>query len=46
VNIERWRREQRLAITFKFRPELVVQARNSGLLSKSDEVFLSKLAAT
>lgn len=46
VNIERWRREQRLAITTKFRPELVVQARNSGLLSKSDEVFLAKLAAT
>lgn len=46
VNIERWRREQRLAITIKFRPELVVQARNAGLLSKSDEVFLAKLAAT
>jgi tRNA (guanine37-N1)-methyltransferase len=46
VNIERWRREQRLAITIKFRPELVVQARNSGLLSRADEVFLAKLVTS
>lgn len=44
VNIERWRREQRLAITVKFRPELIVLARNSGLLSQADEVFLRKIA--
>jgi tRNA (guanine37-N1)-methyltransferase len=46
VNIEHWRREQRLAITVKYRPELVVQARNSGLLTRADEVFLAKLAAS
>lgn len=46
VNIDRWRREQRLAITIKLRPELVDQARLAGLLSQTDEVFLAKLAAT
>ena len=46
VNIDRWRREQRLAITIKLRPELVDQARLAGLLSQTDEVFLAKLAST
>ena len=43
VNIERWRREQRLALTVRLRPELIKQARQDGRLSKTDEVFISKL---
>ena len=42
VNIERWRREQRLALTVRLRPELITQARQDGRLNKADEVFLSK----
>jgi tRNA (guanine37-N1)-methyltransferase len=43
VNIERWRREQRLAITARLRPELIQNARQSGRLSTADEVFLVNL---
>jgi tRNA (guanine37-N1)-methyltransferase len=43
VNIERWRREQRLALTVRLRPELIKQARRDGRLSKTDEVFISTL---
>ena len=39
--IERWRREQRLAITARLRPELIAQARQSGRLTPADEVFLA-----
>jgi tRNA (guanine37-N1)-methyltransferase len=42
--IERWRREQRLALTHQRRPELVEAARNAGQLSHTDEVFLAALA--
>ncbi len=40
AHIERWRREQRLAITARLRPELITQARQAGRLSLSDEAFL------
>ena len=43
VQIERWRREQRLAITFRLRPDLIAQARLSGRLSLADEDFLAGL---
>lgn len=43
AHIERWRREQRLALTQSWRPDLVQQARVAGQLSASDEAFLSDL---
>ena len=43
AHIERWRREQRLVLTQRQRPELVRIARRAGQLSKSDEAFLSDL---
>ena len=42
ANIERWRLDQRLRITCQHRPELVEQARQSGLLNTKDEGFLAK----
>ena len=41
VQIERWRREQRLALTLRLRPELIAQARREGRLSGADEAFLA-----
>ncbi len=41
VNIERWRRDQRLQITARFRPDLIAKARTGGYLSKADELVLS-----
>lgn len=41
VQIERWRREQRLGLTAQHRPDLIAQARAAGRLSAQDEVFLS-----
>jgi tRNA (guanine37-N1)-methyltransferase len=41
--IERWRREQRLALTQRQRPELVRAARRAGHLSQKDEAFLADL---
>ena len=43
ARIERWRREQSLAITAAHRPELIEQARVAGRLSASDEGFLAGL---
>ena len=43
VNIERWRREQRLAITARLRPELIARARQDGCLSPADEIFIASL---
>ena len=43
VNIERWRREQSLALTARQRPDLLERARAAGLLSKQDERFLASL---
>lgn len=42
VNIERWRRAQRLQITARYRPDLIAQARSRGLLSVADEAELAK----
>ena len=42
VNIERWRRDQRLYITAQYRPDLIAQARGHGLLSVADEAALAK----
>lgn len=41
VQIERWRRQQRLALTLRLRPELIDQARREGRLSGADEAFLA-----
>ena len=41
ANIERWRREQRLALTQQQRPELVEKARTGGQLTAKDEAFLA-----
>jgi tRNA (guanine37-N1)-methyltransferase len=43
VNIERWRREQRLAISARLRPELIELARQAGRLTRADEEFLIHL---
>ena len=42
AQIERWRRDRRLEITARHRPELIEAARAAGRLSKVDEAFLSK----
>jgi tRNA (guanine37-N1)-methyltransferase len=42
VQIERWRRDQRLAITAARRPDLIAAARAAGRLSKVDEAALKK----
>jgi len=41
VNIERWRREQRLLLTARKRPDLLDAARKAGALSAGDEQVLS-----
>ncbi len=43
AQIERWRREARLAITAKLRPDLIAVARTAGRLSKADEAALRAL---
>jgi len=40
AQIERWRREQSLLLTARQRPQLLVQARNQGRLTRQDEAFL------
>lgn len=42
--IERWRREQRLALTARLRPDLIERARAAGRLSRQDEAYLATLA--
>ena len=42
AHVEQWRREQRLAITARRRPELIDKARALGRLSRSDEIFLDR----
>ena len=44
AEIERWRREQSLALTAQLRPDLIRQARQSGRLGPLDEAFLAKQA--
>lgn len=41
VNIERWRRDQRLLLTALHRPDLLLAARQAGRLSAIDEAVLS-----
>lgn len=43
AEIEKWRRQQALLATAKKRPDLIMQAREAGLLSRADEKFLSSL---
>ena len=43
AHIERWRRDQRLALTQRQRPELVAKARAAGQLRAADEAFLADL---
>lgn len=44
AHIEGWRREQRLSLTNKKRPELVEKARVAGQLTAKDEAFLASAA--
>ena len=44
VQIERWRRDRRLEITARQRPDLIVAARAAGRLSPADETLLASLA--
>ncbi|MES2048451.1 MAG: tRNA (guanosine(37)-N1)-methyltransferase TrmD [Pseudomonadota bacterium] len=43
AEIEKWRRQKSLQASRQKRPDLIVQARAAGLLSKADEKFLSSL---
>jgi len=43
VQIERWRRDRRLEITARRRPDLIEAARSAGRLTKADEALLAKL---
>ncbi|HTH44263.1 MAG TPA: tRNA (guanosine(37)-N1)-methyltransferase TrmD [Oxalicibacterium sp.] len=43
LEIEKWRRERALEATARKRPDLIVKAREAGLLSAGDEKFLSSL---
>lgn len=43
AQIERWRRDQRLAMTARLRPELIERARQNGGLTPADEIVLDQL---
>jgi tRNA (guanine37-N1)-methyltransferase len=43
ARIEAWRRQQRLALTARQRPDLIAAARQAGRLGPADEEFLAKL---
>ena len=43
VNIDAWRRRQRLELTARNRPDLLEAARAAGRLTPADEAFLAKL---
>ncbi|MCE1192584.1 MAG: tRNA (guanosine(37)-N1)-methyltransferase TrmD [Acidovorax sp.] len=43
AQIERWRRDQRLALTARHRPDLIAAARQAGRLAPADEAVLAKL---
>jgi tRNA (guanine37-N1)-methyltransferase len=43
VQIERWRRDQRLTLTARRRPDLIDAAMNAGRLSPADKLVLSRL---
>ena len=42
ANISRWRRQQSLLLTARMRPDLISQAKQRGLLTPSDEMFLQE----
>ncbi len=44
AEIENWRRAQALLVTAKKRPDLIVKAREAGLLTRADEKILSSLS--
>jgi tRNA (guanine37-N1)-methyltransferase len=44
ANIERWRRDRRLEITARHRPELIQAARMAGRLDRTDEALLAQLS--
>ncbi len=46
ARIERWRRDQSLALTAQHRPELIAQARAAGRLGREDEALLRRLDAS
>ncbi|MBN9411069.1 MAG: tRNA (guanosine(37)-N1)-methyltransferase TrmD [Burkholderiales bacterium] len=41
AQIERWRRDQRLQVTARHRPDLIAAARAAGLLTRQDEAVLA-----
>ena len=43
AHIERWRREERLALTQRQRPELIANARVAGRLTAKDDAYLAAL---
>ncbi len=43
AQIERWRRDERLAFTRKMRPDLLQAARSAGRITPADEAFLADL---
>ena len=43
ARINEWRRQQSLLITKKHRPDLIQKAREAGILTKQDEIWLSKI---
>ncbi len=43
AQIERWRREQRLDITRRHRPDLLEAARQQGRITRQDEAFLAQI---
>jgi tRNA (guanine37-N1)-methyltransferase len=42
-NIARWRREQRLFLTARHRPDILQRARENGALTPADERYLATL---
>ncbi len=44
AEIEKWRRERALEATARKRPDLIVKARDAGLLSRADEKYLQSIA--
>jgi tRNA (guanine37-N1)-methyltransferase len=44
AQIERWRRERRLELTARLRPDLIAAARAQGRLTPADEAFLATVA--
>ena len=44
INIARWRRDQQLRLTVRYRPDLIATARAAGLLTVKDEALLASIA--